>query len=281
LGRKYGLNHPFSVHQNDRFIKLCEYFGSKGLISFVDGNQKGRKMRFEKEGEDVVLELMYFSLLAHGGFTFDSQKLGIKLPGRGIHICINPDKSKPYIEDLLSNDREMFANHAEELFNSSIALYLGSLFLFEFLFPNTYIVALGRKTHELDLFGCINHEGERKYLLIETTIGYFKKFTDEGKEVYDRDSHNWHFKKAIFKKWTLEKIFSVDINLIYVTVRELNSLRDDNLIQTLLSKEENIKVVHFLPTENAFVDIYPNSDYVPHLLKDSLSSLKESIDSLL
>jgi len=240
------------------------------IIKLINCNEnKGRKT--EIKNYEAISEFIYFSLLAHSGFDFDNPQKSIVIQGSGIDIRINSNKSKSAMEKLISGDKEIFISHSEEFLNSLIAIYMASYFCFEFLYPNTYIVNLSKKkkTHELDIIGCvINNENKKRYIMVETTLGYFKKRNKDGNFAYDEDSHNMHFKKAIFKKWAIEKIFGIEVGLLYLSIRELSTVENGNekdiFIEKILEKDRAIKVVSFFPKSNSIINIklFSKEEYI-------------------
>jgi hypothetical protein len=136
--------------------------------------------------------------------------------------------TKAVLEILLIKDDDAVYEYA---FNSLLCVYIGSLLPLKIIYPNTYIVDLGDKSHEIDIFFASN---DKNAFLIETTRGFAK----EKENVLD--THSWHFKKAVFRKWMIEKFYGLDCKLCYLTLRSLESthLLQKNTIDNTLEDLE-------------------------------------------
>ena len=108
------------------------------------------------------------------------------------------------------------------------------------------------------VFACTN---EDKYIIVESTRGFDKKVDNID------ESYTWHFKKAVFRKWMVEKIYSIECRLVYISLKELASgssskpslpkeldeeatildeSRENELISKLLQVEgDNISIIDF------------------------------------
>jgi hypothetical protein len=182
--------------------------------------------------------------------VIDSDKSAVVLKGQFINLClINKiaDKARTVLEILLSKEEDAAY---EEAFNSLLCIYIAMITPLKVIYPNTYIVDLGEKSHEIDI---IFQTTDNNYFLIETTRGFAKD-----KEKID-DTYSWHFKKAVFRKWLLEKFYpSVNCKLCYITLQtseivlqtslennipsvlaeELKETQKINLTQKIIDKEE-------------------------------------------
>ena len=196
---------------------------------------------------------------------------------RNIGICIRPMLSGNILNNLIDSGEEIVAS--DGLFNSLIAVYIATRLCFKFLYPNTYIVELGKDTHEIDIFGGALDNNKTKYLMIESTLGFLRKKI-EGES---RDTHMEHFKKAVFKKWAIEKIFNVDVSLIYISV--VCTLQTSELIGEILEVDRKIRIVSFLPMSKAYLslNIFAN-DYMGNynmIVKDLLIKIDENLNQIL
>ena len=286
------LNHPFNVHKNNKFKRLIEVLQNQGVIVLKSCSNTGKKIKIKNN--HILAELIYFSFLVHSGHLMETKEKRLVISsGKGINIYMYPYSSEKILTELITIKEETFLQKPEQLFNAFLAVYIASNFCFDFIYPNTYIVELGKRTHELDIFGCVINKSKPKYLLIETTLGFFKKEGNE-KEItsINKDSHNWHFKKAIMKKWALEKIFDKKIGLVYISIRSLDTLtkeeREDKFVKTIIEKDHTISTVFFLPQENPSVRIHifskgnmANYKYIKHnFLKKLIKEIKKILRNL-
>lgn len=273
MGSSRTSRDPFSVHKNNNFQKLLHLLEKEGVISSTSCND-GIGQRTTIEKFQVFSELLYFSMLIHD-YGVEKVKDGGLLvsDGRNIGICIHPILSGKILNNLVDSGEEIVAS--DGLFNSLIAVYIATRLCFKFLYPNTYIVELGKNTHEIDIFGGVLNNNKTKYLMIESTLGFLRK----KKEGESGDSHMEHFKKAVFRKWTVEKIFNVDVSLIYISV--VDTLPTSELVSKILEVDRKISIVSFLPMSKAYLslNIFAN-DYMGNynmIVNDLLNRIDESL----
>jgi len=254
-----GQRSPFTVHENTQFVRLIEVLNEIGVVS-LKKIDSARKIEFRNI--DVLHEV--FSIIFLKYATPDISNILLYKESQQIVV---KGKNIGYVLEEISNDtlevlkilttKEDDADY-ENAFNSLICVLLGSIKPCKFIFPNTYITELGRDTHEFDVFACTN---EDKYIIVESTRGFDKKL-DNIDETY-----TWHFKKALFRKWMIEKIYNIDCKLIYLSLKEnlfrsssnlslsedftqeansLNESQDNALISKLLQVEDkSISIIDF------------------------------------
>jgi len=250
---------PFTVHENTQFVRLIEVLNK---ISVVSLSKIGSALKIEFRKIDVFYDVFSIIFLKYATPDIDN----ILLCKESQQIVLK-GKNIGYVLEEISNDtlevlkilitKEDDADY-ENAFNSLICVLLGSIKPCKFIFPNTYIIELGRDTHEFDIFACTN---EDKYIIVESTRGFDKKL-DNIDETYA-----WHFKKALFRKWMIEKIYNIDCKLIYLSLKanlfrsssnlslseefnqeanSLNESQDNALISKLLQVEDkNISIIDF------------------------------------
>jgi len=286
--------HPFRLHRNDRFIKFRKLLEKRGVVKIIDykKNSSFKKVEFCGKTEfSAFLETLFFSLLMFIGFDdFDDKNVVFKFKGRtGIGININVgDISKDLIQNMIGGEKEQLRKKGEEFFNSLIALYLSSFHYFDLIFPNTYITDLDKNTHELDIFGSILSDNEkgRKYIMLETTTGAFNKLSKiEDDFEYSKISHSWHFKKSVFKKWAIEKLYGIEIGLVYVTLKNLG-LEQDKFLKAIIEKSNgSISVVCMENlddnTDGCFISSFSVGNMLFDELNEFLKKLQENVDKVL
>jgi len=277
-------NDDFQIRTiSNKFEKLIKILSADNIIDLLTC-EIGKKTKIKNL--KIFSELLYFFILFHSGYKFNKEKNCLEIQGNGLNITINPTE-KDILSKLIPNEDII---NFEEIINSLIAIYIASIFeekdlWFKFLYPNAYIKELGERTHEIDIIGRIvgKNINKKLYLVIETTLGYFKE-RNENIDIYDITSHNWHFKKAIFKKWAIERIFNVEIHLIYLTIRNLKSLEDsskDKFLEKILDIDKNVRVVSFFEDQNTdivlkfFADNY--MDNFELINKNLLNPLRDNI----
>ena len=154
--------------------------------------------------------------------------------GRNLNLALTDEvseKASGILDILITDEADVVYEYS---LNALIAVYIGSIKPLDFIYPNTYITELGRDTHEFDI---ILGTPDKKCAIVETTRGFDKKI-DEIDETY-----TWHFKKALFRKWMLEKLYGIECKLCYITLKNLVRLEADITIQTdetLSSEIQNI-----------------------------------------
>lgn len=258
---------PFDVHRDDRFEKLIRKLEELNIVAF-DYSGNGKKLTLLESKTLLEIFRSVFFLYAFPdqktcdiGFCKTTSRLMIK--GDCFNFAfIDPksDKAKIILNMLITKEDDRIYENA---FNALIAVYLGTIENLLLIYPNTYIVELGRKTHEFDIL-LVTHD--RKCIIFETTRG-FDKDLDKVNETY-----TWHFKKALFRKWMIEKLYNIDCRICYLTLKELTrfipkeavpeELSDDDigvsdtnpLISRILEKEKNkIQIIDLgLTLKNSF-----------------------------
>jgi len=184
------------------------------------------------------------------------------------------DEALDILKILITKEDDADYEHA---FNALICVCMGSIKPCKCIFPNTYIVQLGRETHEFDVIAYTN---EKKCIIIESTRGFDKK-VDKIDETY-----TWHFKKAVFRKWMVEKIYKLECKLIYISLKsflcqsegsskpslpkeleeeanKLDNSDNNGLISNLLREDDSIHILEFpehilqsLSKENIINSVY-------------------------
>lgn len=276
---------PFAVHQNSTFPKLINLLEKESVIEQILCNtHNSRKINIKNK--DVFYELIYFSILIHDYGVErikNHEDCSLLVSGNtNIGIRLKPELSISILRKLVSSNEEVVAS--DGLFNSLMAIYLASEFCFKFLYPNTYIVNLGKKTHEIDILGRLfrdETDSEGIYLLVETTLGFLKQKRENS---FLKGGHNDHFKKAIFKKWAIERIFDIKTGLIYITI--IDTLKEDDFTRSILSRDTDIKVVSFL-SESAphlCVSLFTENtsqSYTDFLEENLIRKVKDSLEHIL
>jgi len=200
---------PFGVHQNDRFLKLVQKLAELKIVELEESGNSKRLKLLEPNTLLEVFRTVFFLYASPArktygiGFCKTTNRLIIK--GDCIDFAfINPgtDKAKQILSILITKEDDFIY---ESAFNALISVYPGTLEYLDMIFPNTYITELGKKTHEFDI---LLGTHDKKCIVVETTRG-FDKETDKIDETY-----TWHFKKALFRKWMIEKIYNVECRLI-------------------------------------------------------------------
>jgi len=202
---------PFTVHKNERFLKLIPHRCQTNIIEIAEHSNKIKPVVIKEY--PIFLEILKTIFLLY--ITPNDRHIALHqdtliTKGQFINLSFTPAISMPaqtILNALLTQEDDIVYEGA---FNALIAVYLGSLHPLEWLFPNTYIVELGRYTHEFDVLCGIKYP---QCLIIETTRG----FTKEHDNI--EESYTWHFKKAIFRKWMLEKLYQVHCQLWYITLQ--------------------------------------------------------------
>ncbi len=222
----------FGVHKNDRFVKLIQKLAE---LKIVEPEASGNSKKLKLLEPNTLLEIFrtVFFLYASParkaydiGFCKTTNRLIIK--GDCIDFAfINPstDKAKQILNILITKEDDFIY---ESAFNALISIYLGTLEYLDMIFPNTYIPELGKKTHEFDIL-LVTHD--KKCIVVETTRG-FDKESDKIDETY-----TWHFKKALFRKWMIEKIYNVECRLCYLTLKELTDSAPKEAVPEELSDD--------------------------------------------
>jgi hypothetical protein len=231
------MKNTFSIYQNDRFHKLISKLMELDICTFEQHHNGAQKIICKDETALSQIFQIVFLLYATPNeplIAIDSDKSAVMLKGQFINFSIIDKVSyqaKAVLEILLSKEDD--ATY-EEAFNSLLCIYIGTMTPLKVIYPNTYVRDLGDKSHEIDIyFETINNE----CFMIETTRGFAKD-----KEKID-DTYSWHFKKAVFRKWMLEKFYpEINCKLCYLTLHTTENLGDQpaqNAPSSFLQEEIN------------------------------------------
>ena len=231
------LRWPFTVHRDSKFDNLI---GQLNQLKIVSLHREEGAMRLTIEEPTIFLEILrtIFILYAtpnENSILFSkNQKKLITKTGRYLNLALTDEvseKARTILNLLITSEADVVYEYS---FNALIAVYLGSIKPLDFIYPNTYITELGRDTHEFDV---ILGSPDKKCAIVETTRGFDKK-VDEIDETY-----TWHFKKALFRKWMLEKLYGVECKLCYITLKNLVRLEADITIQTDETLSSEIQII--------------------------------------
>jgi hypothetical protein len=228
---------PFTVHRDSKFDKLIGQLNQLKIVSF---HREGGAIRLTIEEPTIFLEILrtIFILYATPNensilFSQERKRL-IAKTGRYLNLALTDEvseKARTILNLLITDEADVVYEYS---FNALIAVYLGSIKPLDFIYPNTYITELGRDTHEFDV---ILGSPDKKCAIVETTRGFDKK-VDEIDETY-----TWHFKKALFRKWMLEKLYGVECKLCYITLKNLVRLEADITIDTDETLSSGIQII--------------------------------------
>lgn len=260
---------PFTVHRDSKFDKLIGQLNQLKIVSF---HREGGAIRLTIAEPTIFLEILrtIFILYATPNensilFSQDRKRL-IAKTGRYLNLALTDEvseKARTILNLLITDEADVVYEYS---FNALIAVYLGSIKPLDFIYPNTYITELGRDTHEFDV---ILGSPDKKCAIVETTRGFDKK-VDEIDETY-----TWHFKKALFRKWILEKLYGVECKLCYITLKNLVSLEADIIIDTdqtlssgiqIIDDSYNPLIAKVLEHEQDRVEILELNDYFKNAL---------------
>lgn len=202
------------MHQDSNFSKLVSELQERDIVE-IDSGEHAKQIIIKKE--EVIEQLLtnifvlystpsdYEAIAVHE----ESQKIYVQSGDLEISFVDELDEDVANLLNTLltGGDKSKVYEYA---FNTLVAIYISSMARLEFVYPNTYIVELGNNSHEIDIFlgTC-----DKECIMVETTRGSDKE-TDRIDE-----SYAWHFKKALFRKWLVERIYEIDVRLIYITVK--------------------------------------------------------------
>jgi hypothetical protein len=231
------MSNTFSIHRNDRFRKLTDKLMELGICTFEKHDNGSKKIICKDETTLSQIFQIIFLLYATPNEPFisiDSDKSAVMLKGQFINFSVInkvSDNAKAILEILLSKEDD--ATY-EEAFNSLLCIYIGMMTPLKVIYPNTYVVDLGDKSHEIDI---MFQTSDNSYFMIETTRGFAKD-----KEKIE-DTYSWHFKKAVFRKWLLEKFYpEINCKLCYLTLQTTENLTEkptSNAVPSVLQEEIN------------------------------------------
>jgi len=224
---------PFKVHENEAFMKFIEKLKEKEIVNLKSDKNKSKQIIItdQKTLLDIFINifLLYATYIEQNiNFCTKNQRLVIR--GKNINLIVSEasDKAKEILKILITNEDESVFEYA---FNALIAVYVGSIQPLEFIYPNTYIVELGKSTHEMDI---ILGTSSKKCIIIETTRGFTKENENEN------ESYIQHFKKSIFIKWMIEKLYDIECKLCYITLKELKQRSTHKLPEALNEETQDI-----------------------------------------
>jgi hypothetical protein len=266
---------PFTIHQDGRFKKLLKKLESLNIIEIMTKGDSKKITIIERQTLIKIFACIFIL------YTFPQTqekplqaisycKRKGKLISKGGFFNISytnklPNKVCQILDILVTDEGDGAIEHA---FNALLSVFIASNFFLNFIFPNTYIVELGRKTHEIDI--CLGKDPQT-CIIFETTRG-FNKEADEIDE-----SYSWHLKKALFRKWAIDKLFNTNCILIYITLR-WNQSTAGLLIEEVLKIEED--TVAIIQLSSIFEDPPTFEEIEKIIEKRLISSIEKEIISL-
>ena len=208
---------PFTVHQNSDFHTLITKLTNLEVVILETQNHACRLSIKDSATLLEVLRNIFFLYASPNEPTRFCKKNKMVIM-QGEYFDFFPlgdtsEKAREILNSMITGEAN-FGDY-ENGFNAIIAIYLGSLQPLDFIYPNTYIVELGKKTHEFDI---LLGTQDKKCVIIETTLGFDKEI--DGVD----ESYTWHFKKALFRKWMVEKFYQVECVLYYITLKAFDKL---------------------------------------------------------
>lgn len=221
------------VASNNTFKKVIKTLESDKII---DVKSNGNCKQFVITNVIVLDELFLFITILY--LTPKEQNIlpshNFSLILKGTFASFEIFQPSPLTSTILDRilgtpDKALLMEKIEELFNTFLCVYIASYVSLEFLWPNTYIEDLGQNTHELDIIG---KKDNGTIIIVETTRGFDKDIEQM------TESYSWHFKKAIMKKWAIEKIFQVDCKLIYLSMAERPKVKTQGVWKSDLFSEK-------------------------------------------
>ena len=206
----------FTLHRQEIFLKTVQELDNYGII---EKQKLNNAYKISIKRSKVLLEILAIIFVLYvtprDDIYFDSKTKRLIFRSQFMKMSLTEDISENaanIVETLVVKEDEQTY---ELLFNSLLAIYLGSLEYLKVIFPNTYITELGRKTHELDI--CLETQ-HGKYAIVETTRGF-----DKEADRLETETYSWHFKKSIFRKWMIDKLYQTECLLCYITLKNLDS----------------------------------------------------------
>ena len=208
---------PFTLHRNTRFERLIRDLEQAQVISLQAHGDARQVVISDFEAFQEILRyvfILYATPSKERQITVWGNCQPRRLAMRGLRLnlalteCVSDKTDRILGSFAVGEDEKAY----EESFNALIAVYLGSLKPLKCIYPNSCIVELGRGSHEMDV---VLLDEEQKCVVVETTLGFDKEL--DGVD----ESYSWHFKKAMFRKWLVERVFGVDCKLCYLTLQNL------------------------------------------------------------
>ena len=205
----------FSVHRSSNFQKLIDKLQDLGIVTVEPDGSNANQIRILQPsvlGEAFRTIFILYATPNESHICFSKNDRRLVTSGKYINLSLTEsvsENSNELLDVLITGEGDKVI---EAGFNALLAVYLGSICPLDFIYPNTYIADLGRHTHEFDIFLGTQ---DKSCMIVETTRGFDKEI-DAIEETY-----LWHFKKALFRKWTIEKLYGIDCRLCYITLKNL------------------------------------------------------------
>jgi len=227
----------FTIKKDFRFEKLIQTLSSHKIISCKKKTKKCKQVTIlNKTTLDVILcNIFLLYLTPKDDNVFFSPLSGeCLLKGHNIQVLFSEkcdDTTSDVLKNLITEEKDDVLH--EGLFNAMLCIYIGSMKPLRVIYPNTSIMELeGKKSLEFDI---LFEDENEKFYMIEITRGVDKSLEEIS------DSYKWHFKKALFKKWAIEKIYDItNCEIIYITI---NELQRDKLIDEILKRDSKIYLI--------------------------------------
>jgi hypothetical protein len=203
---------PFTVHQNSYFHRVITRLTNLDVV-VVETQNHARRLSIKDSAALLEVFRNIFFLYATPNEPTTFSKKNKRVITRGQYLDFSPmGETSEKVQEILDTiiTREGHFGDYENGFNAMIAVYLASLQAIDFIYPNTYIVELGENTHEFDI---LLGTQDKKCVIIETTLGFDKEINGVD------ETYTWHFKKALFRKWMIEKLYHLECVLCYVTLK--------------------------------------------------------------
>lgn len=143
----------FTVHRNERFHRLIPQLSQAGITELLRPSNNTYQLKINDTTSFLEIFKIVFLLYVTPHETHIKMKNGkIISEGKYINIILI-EKISPKAQEVLdalitAEDDPVY----EEAFNALLAVYIGSIMPLEIIYPNTYIIELGRHTHEFDIF---------------------------------------------------------------------------------------------------------------------------------
>jgi hypothetical protein len=168
------MSSRYTIHQNDRFHKLVKKLKNLGICEFQSGENNTRKI-ICKDPDTLsqifqIIFLLYATPNEHW-IAMDADKSSVTLKGQFMNLSLFERVSVPakqVLEILLSREEDAAY---EEAFNSLLCIYIGMITPLKVIYPNTYVIELGEKSHEIDIYF---ETSDNHCFMIETTRGFTK-----------------------------------------------------------------------------------------------------------
>ena len=229
------MSNFYTIHQNNRFGKLIKKLTTLQICELEKCDNNTHKLICKDENILSQIFQIVFLLYATPNepwITIDADKSTVILKGKFMNISVIDrvsNSAKEILDILLSKEDDAAY---EEAFNSLLCIYIGMITPLKIIYPNTYVVDLGDKSHEIDIYF---ETTDNNCFMIETTRGFTKDIDKI------EDTYSWHFKKAVFRKWLIEKFYpQMNCKLCYLTLRTAEILTEQTIeavIPSVLQEE--------------------------------------------